>query len=119
MGSNNHNSSSSSIIALAGASAALPACDCGVTLFEEAASFSEAIMAPSRPGRLGLCFLNGEPTASEAPLVLVGGLPSDGGVPAVVGPALKDCGVPTDGDPGVDFLVELSDIGSAECCRLS
>jgi len=104
---------------LAGASAALPACDCGATLFEEVASFSEAIIAPSRPGRLGLCFLNGEPTASEAPLVLVEGCPSSGGVPAVVGPALKDCGVPADGDPDVDFFVELSDIGSAECCLLS
>jgi hypothetical protein len=119
MGSNNHNSSSSSIIALAGASAAPPACDWGAMLLWGVASFSEAIMAPSRPGRLGLCFLNGEPTAWEAPLVVIEGLPSDGGVPAVAGPALNDCGVPTEGDPGVDFFVELSDIGSAECCRLS
>jgi hypothetical protein len=52
-------------------------------------------------------------------LVLVKGLPSRGGVPEVLGPALKDCGVPADGEPGIDFLVELSDIGSAECCRLS
>jgi hypothetical protein len=47
------------------------------------------------------------------------GLPSRGGVPEVVGPPLKDCGVPADGEPGVDFFVEFSDIGSAECCRLS
>jgi len=76
-------------------------------------------MAPSKPGRLALCFLNGEPTASEAPLRLVEGLPSKGGVPEDVCPALRDCGVPADGEPGVDFFVELSDIGSAECCRLS
>jgi len=46
-------------------------------------------------------------------------LPSRGGVPEDVCPALSDCGVPADGEPGVDFFVELSDIGSAECCRLS
>jgi hypothetical protein len=119
MGSNNHNSSSSSIVAWAGACAALLACDCGATLFEAVTSSSEASIAPSRPGRLGLCFLNGEPTALETPLVPVEGLLSNGGVLAVPGPALPDCGVPTEGESVEDFFAEVSDIGSAECCRLS
>lgn len=82
-------------------------------------SFSEPNIAPSNPGRLGLCFLNGEPRASEAPLVLMEGFPSNGGVPVVLVAALMDCGVPVEGESEVDFLVEVSDIGSAECCRLS
>jgi hypothetical protein len=105
MGSNNHNSSSC---------AALLACDCGATLFEAVTSSSEASIAPSRPGRLGLCFLNGDPTASETPLVLVEGLLSNGGVLEVPGPALPDCGVPTEGESVDDFFAEVSDIGSAE-----
>jgi hypothetical protein len=48
------------------------------------------------PGRLGLCFLNGEPTASEALLVL-DELPPRGGVPAVPAVELIDCGVPAEG----------------------
>jgi hypothetical protein len=119
MGSNNHNSSSSSIVAWLGACPALLACGCGAALLEAVTSSSEASIAPSRPGRLGLCFLNGEPTASETPLVPVEGLLSNGGVLAVPGPALPDCGVPTDGKSLEDFFAEVSDIGSAECCRLS
>ena len=68
----------------------LLACGCCAALVE-----GEASIAPSMPGRLGLCFLNGEPTASEAPLVL-NALPPRGGVPAVPAVEWRDCGVPAE-----------------------
>jgi len=67
------------------------ACGCCDALVE-----GEASIALSMPGRLGLCFLNGEPTASEALLVL-DELPPRGGVPAVPAVELIDCGVPAEG----------------------
>ena len=86
-------------------------------------SFNAETIAPSIPGRLGLAFLNGEPTISDASVVLLVGLPSSGGVPAVAVVEFADPGVPADGDSEVyvcgDFFAEGSDTGSAECCRLS
>ena len=72
---------------------ALLACGCCVVFVVVG---GEASTALSMPGRLGLCFLNGEPTASEAPLVL-NELPPRGGVPAVPAVELRDCGVPAEG----------------------
>lgn len=50
----------------------------------------------SKPETLDLCFLNGEPTASDASAPL-NGLPSRGGVPAVAVVDPADCGVPPGG----------------------
>ena len=117
MRSDDHNSSSSSSIVVLGVSAAVLACGSGAALFDGVMSSNEAIMAPSIPGRLGLCFLKGEPTASEAPLTLLKALLSSGGVPPPVAAASRDCGVPAEGEP--DFFADESETGSAECCRLS
>ena len=100
----------------------LTACGCEFADAVGVASFVAVIKALSSPGRLDLCFLNGEPTASDGS-TLFEDRPSSGGVPAVAVVELADCGVPAEGVSEVymcgDFLAELSDMGSAECCRLS
>lgn len=64
-------------------------------------SFKADIIAPSIPGRLGLAFLKGEPTISDVSAVLIEGLPSSGGVPAVAVVEFADCGVPAEGESEV------------------